>query len=338
MKARSNQLQAFAQLALVVARRIIPAHSHKFSPKTYTQPQLLACLLVKEHLRLDYRGAQDLLELSDGLRSALSLRQTPDHSTLWWFAQHKVTPELLQQALAETIRCLEEQEPPSSPPMGGEPPERKKSGRQQVALDSTGLFLHHTSRYYEWRARRERGQRGWLKWAGALWTGPQLLLSELVRPAPAGDFADLVPLAASAYGVLPYTQLVADGGYDSEANHRFCREELRVESLIPAHNRRGTRAQTPYRRKMQRLPGVRGTERQGTRRARRDYAQRWKAETLMSVLKRKWGECLSARDAVMQQLQALLRGVVYNLYRLTMLGLFCCVQLLLYTLLQRTFS
>ena len=26
------------------------------------------------------------------------------------------------------------------------------------------------------------------------------------------------------------------------------------------------------------------------------------------------------------------------LYRLTMLGLFCCVQLLLYTLLQRTFS
>lgn len=295
MKARTNQLQAFAQLALSVAQRVIPAYAHKFAPKTYTQPQLLACLLVKEHLRLDYRGAQDLLELSDGLRRALSLRQAPDHSTLWWFAQHKVTPELLPQALAETVRALDEQEPPSRPPAGDAPRSKKKLARRQVALDSTGLFLHYTSRYYEWRARRERGQRGWLKWAAALWTGPQLLLSQLVRPAPAGDFADLVPLAASAYDVLPYTQLVADDGYDSEANHRFCREELQVESLIPAHNRRGRRAKTTYRRKMQRLLGVRGTERRGTPRARRDYGQRWKAETLMSVLKRKRGECLSAR-------------------------------------------
>jgi hypothetical protein len=52
----------------------------------------------------------------------------------------------------------------------------------------------------------------------------------------------LVPLASSAYGVRPFEQLVADGGYDSEANHRYCREQLMVESLIPAHNRRGTKA------------------------------------------------------------------------------------------------
>jgi hypothetical protein len=334
MKARANQLQAFAQLALVVAQRVMPAHSHKFAPKTYTQPQLLASLLLKEHLRLDYRGAQDLLELSGGLRSALGLRQSPDHSTLWWFAQHKVTPEFLQQALEETVRLREGRGSSSGGAGGGSPP-AKKSARQ-VALDSTGLSLHHTSRYFEWRARRGRGQRGWLKWAAALWTGPQLPLSQLVRPAPAGDFSDLVPPAAAAYGVCPFKQLVADGGYDSEADHRYCREELRAESLIPAHNRRGSRAETPYRRKMQRLLGTPGTERLGTARARRDYGQRWKAETLMSVLKRKWGECLSARGAAMQKLQALLRGVVYNLHRLTVLGFFCCVQLLLCTLLQRT--
>jgi hypothetical protein len=332
MKPRTNQLQAFARLALTVARRVLPAHGHKFAPKTYTQPQLLACLLVKEHLRLDYRGAQDLLELSDGLRAALSLRQAPDHSTLWWFAQHKVTPELLQQALAETVRLLEGDDSTGGP--SGGPPSGKKS-EGQVALDSTGLFLHHTSRYYEWRARRERGQRGWLKWAAALWTRPQMLLAQLVRPAPAGDFSDLVPLATAAYGVRPFVQLVADAGYDSEANHRFCRDELLVESLIPARNRRGTRARSPYRSKMQRLLGVPQTGRRGTERARRDYRQRWKAETLMSVLKRKWGECLSARDAFMQQQQALLRGVVYNLHRLTVLGVFCCVQFWLRALLQR---
>ncbi len=332
MKARTNQLQAFARLALTVSRRVLPAHGHKFSPKTYTQPQLLACLLLKEHLRLDYRGAQDLLELSDGLREALSLRQAPDHSTLWWFAQHKVTPELLQQALAETVGLLEGHGPPGGSPTGGA---HGKGPVKQVALDSTGLFLHHTSRYYEWRARRGRGQRGWLKWAAALWTRPQLLLAQLVRPAPAGDLSNLVPLASPARRVLAFRRLVADGGYDSEANHRYCRDGLRVESLIPAHNRRGTHAKTPYRRKMQRLLGVPGTERRGTERARRDYGQRWKAETLMSVIKRKWGECLSARVVPMQQLQALLRGVVYNLHRLTVLGVFCCVQLWLHELLQR---
>ena len=44
-----------------------------------------------------------------------------------------------------------------------------------VALDSTGLFLSYSSRYFRWRAKRERGQRGWLKWALALWVEPQML-------------------------------------------------------------------------------------------------------------------------------------------------------------------
>ena len=55
----------------------------------------------------------------------------------------------------------------------------------QVALDSTGLFLSHTSWYFAWRARRDRGRRGWLKWAFAMWVGPQLLLSQRVKKAGA---------------------------------------------------------------------------------------------------------------------------------------------------------
>ena len=116
MKARTNQLQAFARLALTASGRVLPSHSHKFSPKTYTQPQLLARLLVKEHLRLDYRGAQDLLELSGGLRRALPLRQAPDHSTLSSFSQRKVTPELLQSAPAECVRLLGGRAPSDEPP------------------------------------------------------------------------------------------------------------------------------------------------------------------------------------------------------------------------------
>jgi hypothetical protein len=59
----------------------------------------------------------------------------------------------------------------------------------------------------------------------------------------------------------PFDQLVADAGYDSEANHRHCREGLGADSLIPAKKRRSARvvATTPLRQEMvQRLgePGV----------------------------------------------------------------------------------
>jgi hypothetical protein len=53
--------------------------------------------------------------------------------------------------------------------------------------------------------------------------------------------------------------------------------------------------------------------------ARRAYGQRWKAETVMSVVKRKWGGALSARLEATQRAQALPRGLVYILERLTAL-------------------
>lgn len=82
--------------------------------------------------------------------------------------------------------------------------------------------------------RRERGQRGWLKWAMAMWVAPQMLLAQRVRPGPSGDFSDLVPLASAATSIMPFDQLLADAGYDSEDDHRFCHGDLRLDSLIPA--------------------------------------------------------------------------------------------------------
>lgn len=133
---------------------------------------------------------------------------------------------------------------------------------------------------------------------------------------PCGDFSDLIPLASSAAQVQHFDVLLADAGYDSEANHRHCREHLLVESRIPAKKRRSVSviATTPYRSLMVHTLGAPGDS--GKRRV---YGQRWRVETLVSVVKRKWGEALSARREAMQQVQALLRSLVYNLYRLTVL-------------------
>jgi hypothetical protein len=75
-------------------------------------------------------------------------------------------------------------------------------------------------------------------------------------------------------------------------------------------------ATTPYRLEMCRLLGEPGEPL-----ARQAYRQRWKAETVMSVTKRKFGEALAARTPRMQDRQALLRGVIYNVHRLALLGL-----------------
>jgi hypothetical protein len=116
---------------------------------------------------------------------------------------------------------------------------------------------------------------------------------------------------------MPYDQLIADAGYDSEANHRFCRETLSSDSLIPAKKRRSATvvATTPYRQEM-----VRRLGKSGEPADRAAYRQRWKIESVMSVVKRRCGEALTARLEPTQQAQALLRGVAYNVQRLVILG------------------
>jgi hypothetical protein len=117
-----------------------------------------------------------------------------------------------------------------------------------------------------------------------------MLLAQRVRPGPCGDFSDLVPLASRAADVMPYDQLIADAGYDSEANHRFCRETLSSDSLIPAKKRRSATvvATTPYRQEM-----VRRLGKSGEPADRAAYRQRWKIESVMSVVKRRCGEALT---------------------------------------------
>ncbi|WP_218127581.1 transposase [Belnapia rosea] len=240
---------------------------------------------------------EDLLRLSGQLRRVLGLRTVPDHATVWRFARQHVSAQLLDAALDETVRRARGDAERAS----------------QIALDSTGLFLAHTSRYFEWRAKRHRGQRGWSKWAFAVWVVPQILLAQRVRPGPCGDFTDLPPLASAAashmpYAIchMPYEQLLADAGYDSEANRRHCREGLGVDSLIPAKKRRSARvvATTPLRQEMVRRLGEPGVEADCIA-----YRQRWKVETVMSVIKRRHGEALTARLDSTERLQALLRGL-----------------------------
>lgn len=125
-----------------------------------------------------------------------------------------------------------------------------------------------------------------------MWVAPQIPLAQRGRPGPCGDFTDLPTLASAAAARMPFEQLLADAGNDGEANHRHCREGLGVDSLIPAKKRRSARviATTPLRQETVRQLGKPGVEA-----GRVAYRQKSSVETVMSFVKRRHGEALTAK-------------------------------------------
>ncbi len=286
-------LLQFAQLAYQVASRHLPVYGSKFAPKKFTQPSLLACLLVKEYLRLDYRGLEALLVSAAELRTALGLTAVPDHSMVHWFLRHKVSPTLLKAVRQTTLQLFTR---------------RYRRGRRIVAVDATGFSRRVASRYYvkrlaSWRHRFSLSSL-------AVWTRPQVICAHAVRVGPSGSQSRLLrPLVEETRRTLPIDRLVADADYDSEPHHRWLREDCGIESIIPATRGRPGRIRGYYRRRMQRyFP-------------RRKYGVRWLVETVNSVIKRKFGEALTTRRPWQQVKQSLLRGITYNLYRAVRLGL-----------------
>ena len=82
MSRTTKSALAVAREALEAGRKALPAYSHRFSPKKFTQPQLFAVAVVRKFLRLDYRGMQTRLAEWAELRDALELQHVPNYSTL----------------------------------------------------------------------------------------------------------------------------------------------------------------------------------------------------------------------------------------------------------------
>ena len=73
---------ALARSALATAQAASPAYSSKFSRRDYTLHQLFALLALRELLKVDYRGLEQILKEWAELRQVLGLDEVPDHSTL----------------------------------------------------------------------------------------------------------------------------------------------------------------------------------------------------------------------------------------------------------------
>ena len=167
------------------------------------------------------------------------------------------------------------------------------------------------SLYYlrAWRsARGPRGhwQRTWPRLTAVIDTHSHFIFGSVTRAGPAQDSPDFAPAMRQAAGLLApqsFAAALGDAGYDAEANHRLCREELGIPCTAIRINRRRTGERWPptfYRRSMRKaFP-------------RSLYRERCQVESVFSRLKRRLGSALGARSTASQQREIVLRVLTHN--------------------------
>jgi hypothetical protein len=298
----SKSPKAVARAALEAAQRVLPFYTHPNSPKKFTQHQLFACLVLKNFWKTDYRGVVAQLHDHPQLREVLRLDCVPHFTTLQKASQHLLASEPARRVLESTIRM-------------------HYGRRRRVAssaVDSTGLECTAASGYFVRRRHRVS-----LPWKTVVYhrypklslvcdTSCHFILAIGVGRGPRPDVDELVPLLTGALRSMLLECLTADAGYDSEANHRFARQQCGIRTLIPAKHGRPTDkpASGHYRRLMQ------------TRFDQSRYHKRAQVETVMSMIKRRQGAHVHGRTYHSQCRDLRLMALTHNVMILLCVELF----------------
>ena len=297
--------------AHALGSQCLRTYSSKFSRHDYTLPQLFACLVVKEQMRLSYRGAEALLQDGRGWCRAIGMKggKTPDHATL-----ARAAGVILNGRRIGRMLDL----------LAGWFMLARLLGTT-LAIDSTHCDTHYRSRHYERRlrhyasaekntadARRSATAKRTPKLSLGVDTRSHVILSAKARAgmgSDAPDFDDLLYHAWRRSGGRVKTVL-ADAGFDSEPNHRIARLDMGVRSLIKAGvGRRPLDAAKPpagrWRRRM-------AWELSGSQKGK-PFGQRSQAETVMSMLKRNLGDALRSRTPRNRRREHSFKAVVHDL-------------------------
>ncbi|MCH8748713.1 IS5 family transposase [Patescibacteria group bacterium] len=285
-----------ARVAYLAAKEALPPYSHQCSPHKFTQPQLVACLVLKEFFATDYRGITAILEDSSDLRKVLGLKTVPHYTTLQKAAARLLKKKIMRKLIAG-ILTIAAQEKLIKPKV------------QLAALDSTGFESHHVSHYFvKRRSKNDPLQYQQTTYARYPKLGlvcdcaNHLILSGVTGQGPGPDITHYQEALSEASQQRPLDTLLADAGYDSEASHSLVRTKYHTKTIIPARIGRPTTKLplTHYRRQM------------ATNFDRQTYGQRWQVETVMSMLKRNFGAALKARSYWSQSREMMLRVFSHN--------------------------
>jgi hypothetical protein len=157
----------------------------------YPESFIRLLLFLHAYLHLPYRQLEGftraLSRYVEGLKA-------PDHSTIQWRAGKLQLS--LDQALADPV------------------------GDLVIALDASGIKVTNRG---EWKRRRWKARRGYLKVHIAVDVKQKRIVSLEVTDERTGDGGMLQPLVEEASGKGKVVKVLADGAYDSKENFRYSR-------------------------------------------------------------------------------------------------------------------
>jgi hypothetical protein len=296
MSTTSKSPRAVLKVAYQVGQQALRKYSHRNSPQKFTQPQLFACLVLKEFLKLDYRKLAQLLVDTPDLRATIELAKVPHFSTFQKAAARLLVAQRVERLLGQTLRLAQAQG-------------RLKRRVALAAGDGTGWETHHASEYFV--KRRASCSKFWQKTtyktfpkAGILCdTDSHLILAIVAGQGPGPDIRHGHALLDRAASRLRIEAVALDAGYDAEHLHEHARHTLGIRTLIPALI--GRRSAKP--------PRGRWRRHMRSRLHLTRYTQRWQAETVNSMLKRLMGSALRARTYWSRCRETCLRALSLNI-------------------------
>jgi len=221
------------------------------------------------------------------LRMFLQLSHIPHYTTLQKFSS-RINGTLLEKIISSFILLL------------------SNIRKIFTGIDSTGFKITHASQYY---TERTETRRKYAKLSIGADVLQQIICTIKIRRAPPTrhDNIDFRPIITRTSEILPLSVVTGDKGYDSEENHVLVRELLHAFSVIPARYEHVPiwRTHGKYRKQMKR--GY----------SKLLYNQRNKDETIISVIKRLFGEHITSRLVRTQNRELSFRCIAYNTHRLT---------------------
>ncbi len=268
----------------VLMRARVPLYMHRKSNHIYTVWQHLILLALRQYEGKSYRRFVEWLHEAYYLRMFLQLDRVPHYTTLQKFAE-RMNGTLLYRIVASFILLT-------------------RIRKLLVGIDASGFRSSNASSYYTDRAGI---RKKYIKLSIGAELREQIACALKIRRSPKHDTIDFRPIMERASNIMPLSIVVADKGYDSEANHEFIREELDAVSIIPARYEDVPvwRTYGRYRKQMKR------------RFYTHLYFQRNKNETILSVIKRMFGEHITSKLIKMQNRELIFRVIAYNMHRLS---------------------